>query len=510
MTRMVEPGVQMTLDDYAADASLGAGVVQLRRAAERTRGRLEGCRLWMVNSTATGGGVAELLPAHVTILRELGIDARWVVIESDRPEFFALTKTIHNMIHGAAGEVPLGPAARELYEAVSRANAEALAGMIGPRDLVVVHDPQPLGAGAMLKQAIGPRMIWRCHIGLEERSDRADAAWAFLRPYIEAYDRSVFTAREYVPGFVADRARIIHPTIDPLSHKNRALSLHKLVGILGDAALAVAHWPLITPPFTHGAKRLQADGTLAVATVPEDIGLIARPIITQVSRWDRLKGFAPLLEAFRILKTGGHDLPVRDDRHARRLETVRLVLAGPAAEGVSDDPEALEVLGELRDRFVALEPGVQRDVAILNLPMQRRKENALMVNALQRCSDIVVQNSIREGFGLTVAEAMWKRTPVLGSAKAFGVRHQVRDGLDGRLIDDPEDSPALARLMHEMLADEDALEDFGQSAQRRVADEYLLFSELERWLSVLAETAGARVVPELRVADGDAPRIAAR
>ena len=492
MARVIEPAVQLTLDDYAADANLAAAVAQLRRAAERIRRALDGCTIWMVNSTATGGGVAELLPAHIAILRELGVDARWAVIESDRSEFFALTKTLHNMIHGVAPDLLPGARERELYEAVSRENADALAKLVNPGDLVIIHDPQPLGAGALLKRELGVWTVWRCHIGLEERSKVADAAWTFLRPWAEGYDCCVFTAREYVPGFLAERARIIHPTIDPLSHKNRGLSLHKLVGVLADSALAVAHWPLIAPPFERGARRLQPDGSFAPATSPEDIGVIARPIITQVSRWDRLKGFAPLIDAFRLLKLERSKRKMRDERHRLRIDAVRLVLAGPEAEGVSDDPEALEVLAELRDRYVALEPEVQRDVAILNLPMQRRKENALMVNALQRCSDIVVQNSIREGFGLTVAEAMWKRTPVLGSAKAFGVRHQVRDGIDGRLIEDPEDVGEIARLMHVMLADSDVLEELGRSAQRRVFDEYLVFGELERWLGLFADARSGR------------------
>jgi trehalose synthase len=508
MAQVVEPGTRLTLDDYAADANLAAAVAALRRVAGRADELLTGRTVWMVNSTAAGGGVAELLPAQIAMLRELGVDARWAVIESDRPDFFALTKTLHNMIHGTEPSAPLGPRDRELYEAVSRDNAEALEQLVGPRDLVVIHDPQPLGAGAMLKASLGVCAIWRCHIGIEHRSEVATQAWEFLRPYAEAYDRCVFTAREYVPGYVQRRATIIHPTIDPLSHKNRGLSLHKLVGVLADSALTVARWPLISPPFENLARRLQPDGNFAAATEPEDIGLIARPVITQVSRWDRLKGFAPLLAAFRQLKLGRERQGARDDRHRLRLETVRLVLAGPAAEGVSDDPEALEVLDELRARYLELEPEVQRDVAILNLPMRRRKENALMVNALQRCSDIVVQNSLREGFGLTVAEAMWKRIPVLGSAKAFGVRKQVRDGIDGRLVDDPEDADALALLMHEMLADSDELEELGRSAQRRVYDEFLVFSELERWLDLLVETGSEATVdvrPVPRAALSEAP-----
>jgi trehalose synthase len=295
----------------------------------------------------------------------------------------------------------------------------------------------------------------------------------------------VFSVREYVPPFLADRAVVIHPSLDPLSHKNRAMSLHKLVGVLSDAALVEPHWPLVAPPWPEGARRLQGDGSWAPATQPGDIGLLARPVVTQVSRWDRLKGFEPLMHAFRALKLGFVSRPARDVRHRRRLELVRLALAGPEPASIQDDPEALAVLESLRARYVELEPDVREDVALLALPMGSRKANALMVNALQSCSDIVVQNSLREGFGLTVTEAMWKRTPILGSARACGVRLQVRDEIDGVLVHDPEDPEALAEAIHHMLADENRLETWGNSAQRRVYDQFLIFGELRRWLEVL-------------------------
>jgi trehalose synthase len=485
MTRIVEPDVHVTLADYAGVAHLTAAVDALRATAKDLVPRLSGRTIWMVNSTATGGGVAELLPTQIALLRELGVDVKWAVIETDRPAFFALTKRLHNMIHGEPG-LDVSAPERELYEGVSELNANALRDFIAPSDVLLVHDPQPLGVGALLKKRHGVRAIWRCHIGLEEPHPAARKAWKFLQPYAATYDHCVFSVHEYVPESLSSRASVIHPGIDPLSHKNRELSLHKLVGILCDSALAVAHWPLLAPPFPTLAKRLQTDGTFAPATLPEDIGLLARPIVAQVSRWDRLKGFAPLLEAFRLLKLRGGGHAVRDERHLHRIETVRLVLAGPEPDAIQDDPEGLHVLGELCARYVALEPGVQRDIALLALPMRSRKENALMVNAIQRCADLVVQNSLREGFGLTVAEAMWKRTPVLGSARAFGVRQQVRDGMDGRLVDDPEDAEALASAMHAMLADSDQLEAWGRNAQLRVHSEFLIFSELERWLRLLA------------------------
>jgi trehalose synthase len=489
LAKLVEPDIHLTLDDYASVAQLTAAVDALRVAAKTFVPLLEGRTVWHVNSTAQGGGVAELLPPQIALLRDLGVDARWLVIETDRPEFFALTKRIHNMIHGATQqEFTAGD--RALYEEVSRANAEALLQCVRPDDILLVHDPQPLGAGARVKRRYPSiRAVWRCHIGLEEDLPVTRAAWDFLRPYAGVYDCVVFSIPEYVPSFLADRAAVIHPSVDPLSHKNRSLSLHKLVGVLSDAALTEPHWPLIAPPWPESARRLQADGSWEIATSPEDIGLLARPIITQVSRWDRLKGFEPLMQAFRALKLGLVSRPAHDVRHRRRLELVRLILAGPDPSSIHDDPEGLVVLNSLRSQYVKLEPDVREDVALLALPMASRKANALMVNALQSCSDIVAQNSLREGFGLTVTEAMWKRTAVLGSARAFGVRLQVRDGIDGMLVSDPEDPEEIAEAMHRMLADEDQLETWGNNAQRRVYDEFLIFGELRRWLELLAEGA---------------------
>lgn len=492
MAKLVELDVNRRLDDYTAVGPLAAAAEELRADADRLVPALRGRTIWMINSTASGGGVAELLPPQIALLRELGLDVRWLVIETDEPDFFPLTKRIHNMLHGEAGP-PLGPRERELYDAVSAANARALGGHVGAGDVLIVHDPQPLGAGALLRTSAGVCAIWRCHIGLEVPHPSAAAAWEFLRPYLAACEHAVFSAPEYVPDFLAGRASVIPPTIDPLSHKNRDLSLHKLVGVLCDAALAPSHWPLLAPPFADVAQRLRPDGSFVPVATADDIGLLARPIVAQVSRWDRLKGFAPLMDGFSALRQRRPTGRVRDERHRRRLENVRLVLAGPEAGSITDDPEALAVLDDLRGRYAALPPLVQQDVAILALPMRSRKENALMVNALQRCADIVVQNSLREGFGLTVAEAMWKRTPILGSARAFGVRQQVRDGVDGRLAPDPEDADAIARLLHDMLADSDRLEEWGRNAQHRVHGEFLIFTELRRWIALLARVASGGV-----------------
>lgn len=224
----------------------------------------------MVNSTRHGGGVAELLPSLLALLRELGVDANWLVMEADNPDFFRLTKRLHNLIHGQ-GDPNLGQVEHELYGQVSRDTAEAIARHVAPGDVLVVHDPQPLGAGAILRKKMDIAAIWRCHIGLDRETPETQAAWTFLEEAASAYDRAVFTAPEYIPGCLAGRAAIIHPAIDPLSHKNRDLSVHKLVGILANGALIRAPGPMLTPPFPDPAKRLQRDGTWAPATEPEDV-----------------------------------------------------------------------------------------------------------------------------------------------------------------------------------------------------------------------------------------------
>ena len=481
----------ITLDDYAAVGHLAREVDGVRQAARRVAPRLDGRTVWMVNSTAVGGGVAEMLPTVVSLLTELGVATKWAVIESPHPEFFVLTKRLHNMIHGVV-EQPLTSGDHTLYDEVSRVNADALASLVGPRDIVVAHDPQPLGAVALLGRRLGVTTIWRCHIGLDHETPATHAAWSFIEPYAATYSRAVFSSASYVPRFLAGRATIMHPTVDPLDHKNRDLSVHKLVGVLCDAGLATPHWPLIAPPFPEQAERLQADGTLAPATVPEDIGVLGRPIVTQVSRWDRLKGFAPLLEAFRRLKQRprGH-LP---DRHRRTIAAARLVLAGPATGSIADDPEALEVFAELRASFMALEPELRSDVAVVCLPMASRKYNALMVNALQRASSVVVQNSLREGFGLTVTEAMWKSIPVLANTRATGLREQVRNDIDGILVRDPEDTDAVADGLDRMLADPALREIYGQNAHRRVRDQFLIFNQLHGWLDLLDHVAQPETV----------------
>ncbi len=195
-----------------------------------------------------------------------------------------------------------------------------------------------------------------------------------------------------------------------------------------------------------------------------------------------MKAFEKL--KFRIARPPSGDAS-RAPIHRRRIKLARLLLAGPDPTSVADDPEGREVLDQLADAYLRLDPAIQDDVALITLPLQVREENALMVNALQRASTIVVQNSLREGFGLTVTEAMWKRIPILSNSRACGPRHQVRDMIDGRMIEDPENIDELAEAMDMMLLDPHRRELWGGSGQRRVHEHFLVFSQLASWVRLL-------------------------
>jgi len=489
MLTLVEVDEGFRLEDYAAIAQLSRMVEELQDEAADLAPRLADRAIWMVSSTARGGGVAEMLPKVVSLLRELGLQVRWATIGSDEPGFFPLTKRIHNMIHGADGS-PLTAQDRELYEKVSRENGRDLAGRMSPGDILVVHDPQPMATGAFARRESEGIAIWRCHIGNDADTPGTRAAWDFLGPYAGAYGHAVFSASAYVPAAFEGRATVIHPAVDPMSHKNRPLEPHKLVGVLCNAGFKTDRHPILTPPFAGQARRLRADGSFGPAADGEEIGLLYRPIVCQISRWDRLKGFDTLLEGFVRLKRSlsGEGAAGRGPRHRRAVEITRLVLAGPDPRGISDDPESAEVLDELCATWRGLPPALRDDIAILVLPMESRKENALMVNALQRCSTVVVQNSRREGFGLTATEAMWKRVPVIGT-RACGLRQQIRDRVEGLLVQDPDDPDEVRDRIDELLGDACLRDRLARAAELRVSNEFLVFQQIRRWLRLLVGCA---------------------
>ncbi len=502
--RTVELPESAPLAEYEAWTHLVGEVRALRAEAHRLTEELGGRRVWMVNSTETGGGVAEMLPKMIALMRQLGLETHWAVIETREPRFFAVTKRLHNLIHDL-GDPSFDDADREVYARVNRENFDQFAKLLHPSDVVIVHDPQPALLGALVRRELGNTFIWRCHIGLDKRTDRTEAAWSFLRSTLEEADHAVFSASDYIPDFLKGRASIIHPAIDPLSPKNREFSPRKLQGILCNARLATEFAPVLYPPYRNPALRLSPSGEWLAANEADEIGLLFRPIVSQISRWDRLKGFGPLLEAFvRLKKKGGRR--GLSALHRRRLEIMRLVMAGPDPRSVEDDPEGKELLAELTRRYLALPPQLQKDVALVVLPMESSSENAYMVNAIQRCSTVVVQNSIQEGFGLTVTEAMWKRVAVVGSS-AVGIRQQIRNGVDGVLVSDPENREELAETLDHVLHDPLRRAHLAGNAQQRVYDEFLVFAQIRSWLRTLVSvTRAGRNRGAPRVRNGERPR----
>lgn len=525
MIRVIDVETERTPADYASDTVLRRSVREMEAETTEDVAALEDRTVWMVNSTASGGGVAEMLPKQVSMMRALGVDVEWGVIEVDDGKFFEFTKDVHNLLHGS-GYPEITDAERDRYEDVSRDLADALVETVAPDDVLVVHDPQPLAAGALAAREIGAPSIWRCHIGSEESSPASRAAWDFLDPWITQYDRTVFSLSTYVPESLDVETTLIPPAIDPYSAKNRRLQPQQVAHILARAALVDTDHPV--EPFDGVAQRLQEDGSYAPATEPADLGLLFRPIVCQISRWDRLKGFVPLLEGFARLKRnvetgakaevetdgreaaaglgieavadadtdtdgegegerererGRSDGIVRDPEHRRRVDLARLVLVGPDPSSVADDPEGREALEELERAWLDCEEDVREDVAIILMPPDRF-ESALVINALQRCATVVAQNSLREGFGLTVTEAMWKRAVLVGSDTG-GIRAQVRDGTDGRLIPDASEPASVAATLDDVFGARGEWDDWSLNAQRRVTDEYLLFGQVTRWFDAI-------------------------
>ncbi len=425
-----------------------------------------------------------MLPKLIHLMRELGVQARWCTINPTQSGFFSLTKRLHNAIHG----VPCGDfdaEDRALYDAVSDAHYEDLEKRVAPSDIVVIHDPQPAGVGARFLKADGIKTIWRCHIGLDYDTESTRRAWAFLSEPLRAYDHAVFSAPGYIVPELARRVSIIRPAIDPLGHKNRPLHPVKLAGVLNNAGLLDSQHPTITPSFEHAVSRLSPDGEFQTLDGATEIGLLFRPVISQISRWDRLKGWFPLLLGFRRLKSNAKRYAEGDGRATRRIGLARLILAGPDPSSVADDPEAGSVLEEIRREYLALPTDLQEDVAVLSLPMSSLKQNALIVNAVQRSSSVVVQNSLREGFGLSVTEAMWKHTPVIGSS-AYGIRQQLDPGIDGEMIEDPSSPSSVAEAMGRILNDAKRREKLALNAHLRVSRELLIFRQISDWLRLLA------------------------
>jgi trehalose synthase len=429
---------------------------RLLSAAEEFRRRSSGRTIWNVNSTAVGGGVAEMLQALVGYVEDLDIPIRWLVIGGDAA-FFAITKRLHNQIHGSNGaDGPLGSAEAAHYAEVLAKNADELIGRVRPGDIVLLHDPQTAGLAAPLVAA-GAHAIWRCHIGLDWENDATRAAWQFLRPHLAAAEAYVFTRRQYVPYWLPEpQVWIIPPSIDPFSAKNQDLDPATVRAIL--TTLGVLDGD---PPAAPG-RLVRRDGTVGEVIRPASIVADGplRPedrVVVQVSRWDRLKDMAGVMRGFA--------------EHVAPYGGGHLVLAGPAVSGVSDDPEGAEVYAECVADWKALRPDVRARVLLVTLPLDDVDENAAMVNALQRHAAIIAQKSLAEGFGLTVAEGMWKGRAVVGSAVG-GIRDQIVEGT-GVLLPDPRDLAAFGAAVRSLLDHPEEAERLGRAAQKHIRDHYV-------------------------------------
>ena len=446
-------------------------VDRFRAALARAGAALGPRTLWHINSTAEGGGVAELLRANLGYLVGDGLRVRWAIFEGD-PRFFQITKRIHNRLHGDLGDGgELGTEERTHYDEVTRRNAEGLAVLVQPGDVVVVHDPQPAGLIEGLVAA-GTHVVWTCHVGVDHPNDVTRSAWDFLLPMVAPASACTFTRASYVwDGLDPDRVELIPPCIDPLAPKNTELLPEQQEAIMAIAGLATPRADgdpsFERPDGTDGRVVRRAD-LLQIDRIPADA-----PIVTQVSRWDRLKDPLGVLRSFA-------EEPTLGDAH--------LILAGPAPSSVADDPEAEVVLTELRDAWGELPFGLRKRIHIANLPTADVDENATIVNALQRRADVVVQKSLAEGFGLTVTEAMWKRRPIVAGAVG-GVLEQIEDGVQGVLVG-PHDLTAFGAAVGSLLADPARAASLGDAAHERVRQRFLPPQYLAANLEVVAAVAG--------------------
>jgi trehalose synthase len=427
--------------------------------AARARTLLDGRTVWNLNATATGGGVAEMLQSLLAYCRGAQVDARWLVLDADA-EFFAITKRLHNLLHGSPGDGgDLGEAEQRHYRDVLAANLAELRSLVRPGDIVLAHDPQTVGLMAGLQQ-LGAEVVWRCHIGRDTPTELTERGWSFLRRHIEAADGFIFSRRVYAPGWLPqDKVWVIPPSLDPFSAKNAPLTPHEVRAALRQAGL-------VATEADHGSLGFtRRDGSRGEVRRHRGLGLDGGEIpaearlVLQVSRWDRLKDMTGVLTGF-----ADHlDLMPPD---------VHLVLAGPEVSGVSDDPEGAEVLEETLVAWRQLAGPVRDRVHLVCLPMDDGDENAHLVNALQRYASVVVQKSLVEGFGLTVTEPMWKARPVVASAVG-GIQDQIVDEVNGLLLHDPGDLEAFATAVARVVADDDLGERLGAAAAERVRDEFL-------------------------------------
>lgn len=451
-----------------------AQYAELLDAAAKARLLLHDRVLWCVNSTARGGGVAEMLGTLLGYARGSGVDARWVTIDCP-PEFLAVTKRLHNRLHGFPGDDgALGQRERDIYEEVSAENAAGLIERVRPRDVVLLHDPQTAGMAPALA-ASGALVIWRLHIGADTPNAHVEDAQAFLRPYAEHARAWVFSRKEFIwPGLDPGRWHVIAPSIDALSPKNQPMepetvtAILQSTGLLADGADEDDDAGFLRRDRSPGRVERRAM-MIEEAPTPADA-----PLVAQVSRWDNLKDPLGVVIGF------AQALP--------HLGGAHLIVAGPDVTAVADDPEGARVLHDVTERWRALPPLERSRIHLASLPMDDPQENAAIVNALQRRADIIVQKSRAEGFGLTVAEGMWKARAVLAT-RVGGIQDQIVDGVSGVLLDDPDDLEDYGRKLAILLYDGGYRARLGAAARERVRERFLESRHLEDWVAVFLKVA---------------------
>jgi len=398
----VQVATRVPLDEYSA--VIGEGEIDEMRALARP---LSGRTVQMVNSTAVGGGVAEMLNRIVPLAEELGLNIRWDVMTGG-DDFFDVTKAFHNALHGEPYHPE--PAHFEIFRAYNEQNMKRI-----PLDseFMIIHDPQPTGFIQARKQKSG-HWIWRCHIDLSHPNL---SVWSFLESYVSQYDGAIFSSPQFARQLPI-RQYLFYPAIDPLSEKNRELEPEFIMQVL---------------------TRYSIDPL--------------RPILTQISRFDRLKDPVGVIRAYRIV---------------RRYFDCQLVLAGGSA---TDDPEGVEVLKEVK-RAAEGDP----DIKVLELPPWAPLE----VNALQRASTIIIQKSLREGFGLTVSEALWKKKPVVASAVG-GIPNQIIHKHTGLLAHSVEGTAYQVRFL---LSHPEIAARLGEHGYAHVKENFLITQNLKRYLTL--------------------------
>jgi trehalose synthase len=394
-----------TLEAYGE--VVGAPVI---RQIAALGGRLQGIRVVHVNSTSEGGGVAEILSWMVPLMRDLGLDVSWKVIRGN-PDFFAVTKSIHNGLQGK--EVSLAKWDWDRLYEVNAENFSELKDTLESADIVVIHDPQPAPLLELCPKRKG-RWIWRAHIDI---SRPARAVWRTLRSYVERYDASIFSMNQFAQ-ILPHPQFIIAPSINPLSEKNVDLDQAELDRVMVEYGLD-----------------------------PE------RPLLVQVSRFDRFKDPVGVINAYHLV---------------RKVLPVQLVLAGG---GATDDPEGAAILEEVREAA-----GDDPDIHVLLLPPDAHRT----VNALQRLADIIIQKSTREGFGLTVTEGLWKGKPVIGG-DVGGIQLQVLNHHTGYLVNTPE---GAAHRVRYLLHHPETMRAMGEAAREFVRENFLLTRHLREYLTL--------------------------